>query len=597
MTDLIEAAGRLRDPARREDAARRLSDAVAEEMPLRYAMPFPPEARPPWGGTGTDSRTRRGQWYELMQHLTDLAYVSTGAFQRWHAGRSRKEAPAAELLLEIVAGIEVFVGEDDAAIIRELPPLPGGALAGRLDWVERYLSVLVHRLAQLTSFDGDLPIASDYRVGERGTFGRSLAFRLRVLFYDYRTERRTARRARYLNAAQLPRLVSLTTFLPSAYTAAAPGRADVRLDRSLLALLLDGDALLRAYREGLKRTDGTRGRFYLQYRLGTPTAPKENLSRRAARWVRRNQDHLDTGLNHFGVRLLQLSLWRAGFYTGRPDGDIGPLTHAALTALLEQEREYGSEPRRKLDKVLLATDTPGEWVVDFHRLSGVLSRYTVPDEDEARNEEDAIWERIREADQEATVDRVFAARQAEVAALYGTPQSHPGRRVYYGLRGLIRGAFRAIGRIVKWIAGAVGQLLGAVFDFVKSLAKRVQEGVGLFFAGFRFFAHYLLGRPFLTVAEASAGEAPVLMTRFRVDFDVVNLVNPAAGPDTLRRHTALLRDSREGAVYFLDTVVTCIRVIALLQPPMGWLRLAVHVARVVRSVLDGRERTEEVRVA
>ena len=191
----------------------------------------------------------------------------------------------------------------------------------------------------------------------------------------------------------------------------------------------------------------------------------------------------------------------------------------------------------------------------------------------------------------------FAERQREVAKLYGTARPDRLRRVYYGIRGLIRGVFRAVGRVIKWIAGAVDRLLGAVFDFVKAVAQRIQEGVGLFFTGFRFFAHYLLGRPFVTLGEQNEdGESPVLLTRFRIDFDVINLFDAHADAETVARHAGLIRESREGAMYFLSVVGDGLRTISLLQPPVGWLRLAVALARRVRDFLSkpGQQRESAI---
>ena len=556
-------------------------------MPARYGLSLPAGTYLNGGASERETRTRRGQWHEAVQHLTDLDYLPLAVSEAWHRHRRAEQPPPAELLGRVLTAIDAFIAEATEPVIRGLPEPPGGRFADRLEWAERYLPVVVHRLSELTSFDGDLLPRPDYRIGERTPFARSLAFRMRVLFFDYGAARRTRARQRFFARASLPQLVALLSYLPPSYAELRPERNAVTLAADLQVLLLNADRLFSAYRSGRGK------RTYLQYRLAQAPAGgravADRLRRRAGRWIEREGDQLDTGVNHFGVRLAQLFLWRGGFYTGRPDGDIGPLTHAAILSLLEQEAEYGDLSDRQLGKILLPAPGDLDWVIDLRRLGDTLQRYRVPPVAEARAEEDRLWERIRESGQEQQLDRTFTERQREVGPLYGS--SSPGRlrRVYYGLRGLIRGAFRAVGRIIKWIAGAVEQLLGAVFDFVKALAKRIQEGMGLFFTGFRFFARYLLGRPLVTIAAAGEGETrSVLLTRFRIDFDVINLFDGGTDRETVARHADLLRRSQAGATYFVGAIGNCLGAIALLQPPVGWLRLAVAVARPVRDFLSGR---------
>ena len=595
VADFIAAASAFAAGEDRARSAEVLQASVEEEMPLRYAMPFPPEIQRTFHQGGQPTRTRRGQWHELVQHLTDLAYLRQEDFTRWHAFRETGEMPDDELLVSILAAVDAFVAEDRTTAFRLLPQRPEYGRAARIDWLERYLSPIVFRLSQLTSFDGELSPRPDYVVGEQSVYGRSLAFRMRVYFFDYRVAARTARRKTYFDPSLLPQIVALSSYLGEEYQALAAGGRLTTIPLRIQEILLRWDDLFAAYRRRHRIAPGGTGRFFLQYRLSGDTVADDEelprrearLRRRAQRWVRRNEDHVDTGVNHFGVRLLQLGLWRAGFYTGQLDGDIGPYTHRGLEALIDQERAYGELGDRRLDRLLLPVgESTTDWVVDLRELAGLLERYVPPSTEEAEREEDAIWERLREAGQEERIDQVFAERQREVRRYYGELSLHPQRRVYYGLRGLIRGAFRAIGRIIKWVAGVVEEVLGAVFDFVKSLAKRIQEGIGLFFTGFRFFAHYLLGRPFVTLGAAGPdGGSPVIMTRYRIDFDVVSFVDRATASADLARHTALLNRSRDGAAYFLDVTTTCVRAVALLRPPLGWLRLAVLVARLIHDFL------------
>ena len=240
-------------------------------------------------------------------------------------------------------------------------------------------------------------------------------------------------------------------------------------------------------------------------------------------------------------------------------------------------------------------DAPGEaYLVDLKLFGKLLDAYAPSPETEARAEEDYLWERIAAAGLEERLDATFIEKEASIKAAYGAGDSYPDRRVYYGVRGLIRGAVRAIGRIIRWIAGVVETIFGAVFDFVKSVIKRIQEGVGLFFEGFRYFSHYLLGRPFVSLGEGVAGTRPVILTRFALDFDVISIADAGATSADIRGHTAYLRRMGEGIEYFLEVATSAIRLIGSLTTPGGWLRLGILIARWVRQWLGSRAETGAV---
>ncbi|NJB85604.1 hypothetical protein GGR26_001349 [Lewinella marina] len=574
---------------------------VAETMTARYAMPFPATVPATFLRTAQPSRTRRGQWHELVQHLTDLAYLTPADFQAWHRARAAGEDPPRELLGKVTVAAGAFVGEDDYPGFRNFRSLPAGGLAERLDWLEEYLVPVVHRLARYTSFDGDTEVREGYRIGETSAYGRSLSFRMRVYFYHFQ-QGYTNRRPSYFTREQLPLLYQLDNSLGGHYREYLPGRDAVHLHRTFHELLLDGPRLFDAFRRANRFLPEAAGRYFLQYTLpqggGTGDAwtdREERLARRAERRVKGNELHQDTGANHLGIRLLQLALWRAGFYTGVLDGAFGILSHRAVLALVAQEREHGEWKDRRLDRVIVRTAETGSWLVDLKLVGRLLDAYAPPPPPEAEAEENRIWEAVRESGMEDKLDAEFAERQREVSPIYGEPERHPFRRAYYGLRSLLRGAFRAVRRVIAWIAGTIETLLGAVFDFVKAVAKRLQEGIGMFFTGFRYFGHFLLGRPFVSLgAVAGEGGAPLLLTRYRLDFDVVNLMDASVSHDDLGRHQRYIGRMLEGAAYFLEAVTTVIRLIASLQPPLGWLRLGIFVARRVRDFLRGEQEPDLV---
>ncbi len=586
--DFIASCRRLQALEFTEPVVKSVVSAVTVEMPRHYAMSLGVTTGQPFLGGGPTTRNRRGQYHELVQHLTDLGYLSLDFFRRWHLLRVADGEPSLGQLNTLTAAVGTFYREDPYWRRTLVPPFPDAGGEHARQWLQEHLTEVVYRLGRYTSFDGDLAPDSTYRIGDRTAYGRSLVFRMRVYFHDY-TRGRTGRRKVYFDRGLLPLLYSLDNSLRGALRELLPERDASQLHPSLQRLLLDSEELFRLYRTQNRFLPGAGGGYYLLYEVEDDPSQRLRVvasdQRRAAPRLERGEWHADTGGNRLGIRLLQLGLWRAGFYTGVLDGAFGPLSHRAVLALVDQERDTGRPVLRKrqLDRVVQIVDH--EVLVDLRLVGKLLDAYAPLSSLAVKEEEERLWGEIETAGWGDRLDATFADRELELGAAYGKLHRHPHRRVYYGLRGLIRGAARAVGRVLGWLAGGMRVLLGAVFDFVKAVVKRIQEGAGLLLVGFRYFGHYLLGRPFVTLGGEGVGERPVLLTRFALDFDTVAFVDRRATGDDVRAHSAQLRRMQQGARYFIGLVSRLIRGISLITTPVSWLRLGILLARTVRDLL------------
>ncbi|WP_116127945.1 peptidoglycan-binding domain-containing protein [Lewinella sp. IMCC34183] len=575
-----EACKRLGSGEFDPETVEQLRIVVEERMPVRYAVPFPPDVQATFYRSGSNTRTRRGQWHELVQHLTDLTYLTADEFQQWHQARAADLPPTGELMDRVLAALGAFVAEDAFAPLHRGCPYPAAGRQARLDWAEEYLTPAVDRLSTFTSFDGELAVNAGYRLGDRSVYGRSMAFRMYTLFtYVYADQHR---RDVYLDESDRPLIIKLNRLL---------ARDRSGLDEGLQGLLLNAGALLEAFWRARLPTGTDGENTYILYRITGPPSPDSLALEEALRTELANRRQLRelpeileyTGGNDFARRLLQLTLWRIGYYDGALDSDFGPRTHEALLRFLEQESEGGR--RRKIAKILVRREGEGAYAVKLRPLGKRLRDYAPPDKQEARNLEDDIWKRIAEARQIDTVDQTFAERQQEATEAYGAPQRHPFRRVYFAVGSLLRAALRGIARIIDWIRRAVSFTLGAIFDFIKLVAKRLREGVGLFFTGMRFFANFFLGRPVVTPEPGSTPVTVAALTRFGLDFDTVNYVADSAGAEAVRDHGRLLRRLAAGAEFFLTVAITVVRAAAAWGTPLGWIHLGVLIARWVLDML------------
>jgi len=369
--------------------------------------------------------------------------------------------------------------------------------------------------------------------------------------------------------------------------------------------LLSWDQLFAAFRKQhrfIANDAGNRMPYILVYDLEAAVADgpivlsqqeerrRKRLQRKLARRLRNARLHEESGDNQLGIRLLQLGLWRSGFYVGAIDGAFGPMSHSALRDMLGQEWEADRPvvSQRQLGLALQSgDDNEGRvWVADLRSVGNILEAYAPPSGAEADWEENAVWESISKRSVDPDWEEEILNRRDAVKELYPKQQVNPFRRIYFGLRGLLRGAFRAIKKVLRWVIDRVGAVAGAIFSFLKATIKRIQEGIGLFFEGFRYFTHYLLGKPFVTTgAEREDGTATISATRLVLDFDTTNVVSADVTDDDIANHRTTLRSLREGLDFFLKTVGTIFNLIGSLTTPMGWVRLGVLIARVVRTLL------------
>lgn len=603
--EFIAACKRLKDLDLSSDNATTLDVGVTEAMPPTYEMPYRHMGKKTFKRSSSlPAKNRRGQWHELVQHLHDLRYIKTTYFVAWHERRAEDKQPLQPQLAHVYRGIAAYLAEEDYSLYKELAPFPEKTFSERTEWVEKHLSILVFRLSQFTSFDEEMKPPADYRIGERTIYGRSLLFRVRVLFAFGKED---FAEKRYFDTSSLGYLAALNNGLGDPVQDFQPTAATTELHATFWQYLLSWDQLFETFRKEnrfVRSKAGGELPYFLVYGIegkaaNTPVVltkkeqrRRNRLERKLKKRLKKSRLHKDSGGNRLGIRLVQLGLWRAGFYVGEVDGSFGAKSHAALQDLLAQEWEADKPVvnHRQLGLALQSGDeNDGRvWIADLRSIGNILEAYAPPSGLEADWEENAVWESINKKVVDPDWEEEMLKRRDAVNKLYPAQQKNPLRRIYYGLRGLLRGAFRAIGKILRWVIDRVGAVAGAIFSFLKATVKRIQEGVGLFFEGFRYFTHYLLGKPFVTTGpKREDGTATISATRLVLDFDTTNIVSSDVTGKDIANHRATLRSLRVGLDFFLNTVGKIFHLIGSLTTPMGWVRLGVLIARVVREVLQG----------
>lgn len=577
------------DPA----TTRALEEVVFQDFPRQYRLSSHKKVifKPEQGLTEQE----KGLIDELVQHLIDLDYLPrrfyTEYFNIETSILSRRQYG------QIQQGLLAFCKEDEWTQRTGL--FKHAAWTQPPDITKENLPILVQRLNQLTSFDGDLQLERNLILGERSPYSRSLIYRLRCLgqYADNEKWPQSLDRSAMIRSFQVQIKLGLKKKEEIDFEAK-------ELSRDLFNLLADVDTLFRHYhlrnRNGLlfyQLSDSepiprAHSRYLISWKSRFHYAQDEETFKR----VIQNRTSLNfgrlkillaergeastliyTGQNQFGTRLLQLKLWMIGFYYGELDGWWGPLSHQALLDFLEQEK------RLRHHKRFLIPVEDGFWAINMDRLGGLLSRYDA----KAVREEDFI-ERIP-ADQESILSEQFFQKENGVRRYYRESRKQQ-RRIYHGIRSLVACVLRGLTKVWDWVAGKVRKVIGAIVSFFKIAAKRIWEGMLSVTQAFRRFIHFILRKPITTpeLLKKAPATSPFVMTRFAIDSDAVNLYSSSVDSSQMTLHLNLIRHLTQGLSLLLtiaNEIVKLMLHLSRLRSPIGWIRLGLWIGRKVAQTV------------
>ncbi|WP_273447855.1 peptidoglycan-binding domain-containing protein [Neolewinella agarilytica] len=594
-----------------------LRQVTEQEMPEHYRMPFPERELVRAPDEKQKARHLRGLWHELAQHLTDLRYLSEADFIAYHQHKHDiLDKPS--LLLPLVDAVSRYVAEEE-----DWPELAAMLPAGtQVDhyWVSKHLGAITDRIGLYTSWDGGLPLKQGFRAGGAGCHGRSLAYRARTLSSD---EFRFSGEDDVFAATDSPTLAKLfreglgleTTF-----------SAEGAISLEHWAQLTDVDLLIASYRQHTKNREESAVLYQLRNIDEAPAAPDELIfatrdkpkleptlydqptANKMLRQARRQKNARPEGLD---VRLLQIKLWQASYYRGKIDGRWGKISHQALITLLNDEADRLAEDAGKLRRagqrnkalkqsrrvrtyLMPANREEKVYVVNFR---GIIRHFDwgVSRDDPAAltnlyTNDDALKDIHRQAG--ISVDKFDEKILSEdgISTLYPDNVSHPERRVYYPRVPLLARIRLGFKKIFRWLKSKlnkvrekIAELLGPVFDFVKTLLRPIRSAIQRFYSGFKYLANFIFGKPLITEVAPATAEAPARLfaTKFELDFDSVNFAPDTFLEGEALQHSSHIKRMQQNMAYFIDSVIWIIKAIGKLSQPGGWVWLGWQIVRAV----------------
>lgn len=576
----------------------RINRATTEQMPREYQVPFPDTLSVQPVTQENQDRHLRGLWHELVQHLTDLGYLTEADFIFYHEHRKEiLETPA--YLTQVVAAVGYYLEEEkDAPAIDEIRPDRGDL---DLFWVSQHLGTVTEQISRYLAWEGQLPYPADYRIGDKSCYGRSLAYRLRALS----SSQHPFTPRNWLTAKDLP---DLENFFSLGFNINS-GRATEKgaFPAAWWSVLSEIDLLLKVYLQNTPSRDTSALLYQLPPLAGRLQVSLENLedkdlrspefdpqyydrktARQLIRGARRRQNRLDDGLD---IRLLQVKLWQTSYYVGAIDGEWGQKSHDALKSLIAEKVEQipgreTSKEKRKMRSLLLPANVQNRvYAADLKQIIKVFNDEKPMGRASTLDNPDQLNKLVEDAGITYQQLDEKVLQQREVQPLYPDVLANTNRRVSFPRKALLPRIWSGIKKVVRWlknkIVDFVEALLGPVFSFVKHLLRNVRMAIQRFFTGFKYLANLLFGRPVVTEVAAADPAAPPVQfaTRFAPDFDGTTYAPPsfAAGGGLL--HAAHLRRMHQDMFYFIDSVIFIIKAIGKLSNPGGWVWLGWQILR------------------
>jgi len=286
----------------------------------------------------------------------------------------------------------------------------------------------------------------------------------------------------------------------------------------------------------------------------------------------------DVVVNHAGVALLQLLLWMGQYYTEAINGRFDNLTlHAFLLFIEENHIDLDCYMAKLADGRLVVA--PGILEVFDTKLPNKEERYRYErflDEqaDEIFKRQDRALEKKQQEGTETNLLQCAWYKAKSVAV-----------NLYHGIKRVVVIAAKAIARGARWIWRTLGRIVdGSALHFMAQIMDRIKKGLATFWSSLKRFYAFLRYRAVSTVSDVTEYH-----THFFTDFDVMNICQNEAEEMSQwvrKKHfQALHRDVRLFSMA-CDILGGAIHVvISLLSPPIGWVRAALKVVRVISDIV------------
>ena len=291
------------------------------------------------------------------------------------------------------------------------------------------------------------------------------------------------------------------------------------------------------------------------------------------------KENVDQEINGFLLRLLQVRQWMGGYYLGKLDSKIGKMTFRSMLAFTKAEVEHeniGFTLQKFVGYV-----GQNYWVLNVHyplkQMIDNVDSQQVSSED-LFNEYSATLDRLK-PNQQTNFDKNIKEAWKDINKENTTnlkSKEHCLRRIYYGVKTMVKSLWRGIKRLFRFLARSLVKLVNRIKNLAKILFREIREGLKVFATGMKF----LFGKRTITTTNGQE----TITTNFDFDCDAKNAVSPNANATLINLHLKELQRLPKDLSFALAVTAVIIKwVLALLSG--GWPKLVIQVGLTFRKMI------------
>lgn len=304
----------------------------------------------------------------------------------------------------------------------------------------------------------------------------------------------------------------------------------------------------------------------------------------------------NTRINSFGLQLLQLRLWQAGYYHGAIDANWGNMSAEALDSFsksfadqkIKKEEIYSRVQGGnvlnlfyafKLLKKLVEEIDETETQVNINKLGDTIL------EESSDDELNTIQDRAHEELKNISKSHIATVKDVEIEGTQETAKIPLRRRFNFSLRGIfasISGWFRgAFENIKKWalkIKNAIISGLKSVLNVFRYVLRKIKSAIRVVTLAVQRFYYWISGTPFGTGNPKTLN---FILTKWSIDFDTVNFASEGCSNALLVSHVNRVKYMNESLHFIIGL---SLQVIKLIKPsPISWLSMAWGIYNKVKE--------------
>jgi hypothetical protein len=286
--------------------------------------------------------------------------------------------------------------------------------------------------------------------------------------------------------------------------------------------------------------------------------------------------------SRFVMRLVQLQQWEEGFYNGLLDSDIGEVT---IKSFLDAISFFNESENQQIKPHRAITSLHGDYFL-FNALFFLQQYTTKSDETDAAKAEEEITNRLTGElenagpDEKQMFNNNFIALKNEIfreTKIRPTEKKGLLKRIYYGVKNLLKKAFRFAGKIFRWISEKVK----GMWHFLKNIFRNIFENMRLAIAAFAEGIKFIFGnRTFETNAGGQA-----IISRFGIDGDSTSVATVAI-EEVLQQHIGKTSFSIKSMRFTMAVVEGVLKIIMRALSVITWPLLLLHIASVYNNIIQ-----------